>query len=106
MPSPLKRIERSVTVAGRKFSTSFECPCEPNQQHLFEWDGKDAFGRVVVGKLPVTVDIGYVYDGAYLRSQCSRPLIGFRPLVQYEDPLSNWVQRRDRGDISAGYCRV
>ncbi|WP_437528490.1 DNRLRE domain-containing protein [Sorangium sp. So ce726] len=65
VPSPLKRIEVSVAVAGRTFPTSFECPCAPNQEHIFEWDGKDAFGRVVVGKLPVTVDIGYVYDGAY-----------------------------------------
>ena len=36
-------------------------------QHLFSWDGKDAFGRTLEGVQPVTVSIGYVYPAVYMQ---------------------------------------
>ena len=38
------------------------------QNYLFEWDGKDAYGRFLSGKQPVTVKTGYVYPGLYATS--------------------------------------
>ena len=29
-----------------------------NQQHIFTWDGRDAYGRRVQGAVPVTVRVG------------------------------------------------
>ncbi|WP_434046546.1 MULTISPECIES: DNRLRE domain-containing protein [Sorangium] len=65
VPPRLERVEFKVTVAGRTFDFSVDCPCAPDQQYTFEWDGKDMFGRTVPGAQPVTVDIGNVYEGVY-----------------------------------------
>jgi RHS repeat-associated protein len=65
VPPHLERIDFKVTVAGRTFEYSVDCPCSPNQEYMFDWDGKDAFGRTVPGAQPVTVDIEYVYRGVY-----------------------------------------
>ncbi|BBO17806.1 conserved hypothetical protein [Candidatus Brocadia pituitae] len=63
IPASLKSIELEVTVAGRIFTESF-APA-PNLTHLFTWDGNDAYGRTVQGTQPVTVRIGYTYQGVY-----------------------------------------
>src|SRR3990167_6917568 len=62
-PSSLNKIELEVSVAGRKFTRSFD-PL-PNQGYEFVWDGKDAYGRKVQGSRPATVRIGYTYQGIY-----------------------------------------
>ncbi len=36
-----------------------------NQSYDFTWDGKDAYGRTLQGKQPVTVKIGFTYCGSY-----------------------------------------
>ncbi len=63
VPASLKRIELKIAVAGQLVSASFSR--EPNQRYVFTWDGKDAYGRVLYGRQPVTVAIGYVYDAEY-----------------------------------------
>jgi RHS repeat-associated protein len=63
IPASLKRIDLEVSVAGRLFTESF--PALPDQFKKFTWDGKDAYGRLLQGKQPATVRIGYVYDGVY-----------------------------------------
>ncbi len=63
VPSVLKQIELEITVAGRVFKQTF--PATPNQTHSFTWDGQDAYGRTVQGAQPVSIRIGYVYDGYY-----------------------------------------
>jgi len=50
-------------VAGQVFEDSF--PPTPNQQTSFTWDGKDAYGRTVIGIQPVTVLIQYEYQSVY-----------------------------------------
>jgi YD repeat-containing protein len=63
VPSVLKRIELEINVAGRAFKQTF--PAAPDQHHIFEWDGKDGYGRELGGKQPATIRIGYVYDSFY-----------------------------------------
>ena len=63
VPSVLKRIELEITVAGRTSKQTF--PAAPNQTHTFTWDGLDAYGRALQGTQPVSIRIGYVYDGFY-----------------------------------------
>ncbi|AUX41034.1 uncharacterized protein SOCE26_024390 [Sorangium cellulosum] len=62
----LKRIELQIDVAGRTFSPTVACPCGPDQQYTFDWDGRDAFGRLLAGKQPVAVEVRHVYDGLYM----------------------------------------
>ncbi len=52
-----------IEVAGRRFSKQF--PPDPNQSYRFVWDGKDAFGRTVHGRVPAEVELAYFYQGDY-----------------------------------------
>jgi RHS repeat-associated protein len=63
IPASLKRIDLEVLVAGRLLSQSF--PPNPNQTTRFTWDGTDAYGRSLQGNQPVTIRVGYSYDGLY-----------------------------------------
>lgn len=63
LPSSLLRIETRVNIAGRSIVKSFS-PA-PNQVYEYEWDGKDVYGRDVVGRVPVMVTISYVYRSVY-----------------------------------------
>lgn len=63
VPASLKRIELEVLIAGRLVTQSF--PATPNQTTTFTWDGRDAYGRLVQGRQPVRVRVGYVYGGVY-----------------------------------------
>ncbi len=65
VPSPLKRIDLNVTVAGRTFTQTFVSA--PNQSHTFTWDGFDGFQRELMGGQSATVLIDYIYDGFYNR---------------------------------------
>jgi len=59
----LKRIELEISVAGQLFTKTF-AP-EKNQEYIFTWDGKDAYGRSIQGTVPYEVRIGYVYPAIY-----------------------------------------
>ncbi|WP_437967423.1 DNRLRE domain-containing protein [Sorangium sp. So ce260] len=62
----LKRIELQIDVAGRTFSPTITCPCDPDQKYTFDWDGRDGLGRLLAGKQPVAVETRHVYDGLYM----------------------------------------
>ena len=66
LPASLKRIELTVTVAGRTFTQSF--PAQINQSTVFTWDGLDTYGRTMQGKQTAMVRVGNVYDGSYIRT--------------------------------------
>jgi RHS repeat-associated protein len=66
VPSDLKQVDLLVQVAGRSFTQAFPCPCTPNQSFVFQWDGRDGYGRELQGKHPVTVKVSYRFDGSYL----------------------------------------
>ncbi|HYO56161.1 kelch repeat-containing protein [Archangium sp.] len=59
----LLRIQLEIEVAGQFFSQSF--PPTPNQTYTFEWNGRDAYGRLLQGQWPVKTRIGYVYSLIY-----------------------------------------
>jgi RHS repeat-associated protein len=60
VPTPLKRIDVDVLIAGRLFH--FSRPPVPNQSIRFTWDGLDAYGRQVQGSQVAHIQIRYVYD--------------------------------------------
>lgn len=66
VPLSVRRVDVTVSVAGRTFPQSFAPPFAPALTYTFEWDGRDPYGRPLVGKAEATWDIGYVYDTSYL----------------------------------------
>jgi RHS repeat-associated protein len=63
LPPSLKRIELTIQVGGRRFSSSY-LP-NPNQTIPFDWDGIDGNGRRLNGQQRAVVTITYVYDMQY-----------------------------------------
>lgn len=66
VPASLKRIDLEVSVAGHRIRKSFDR--NPNQTYTFEWDGRDGYGRPVLGTYPASVRVGYVYGLVYYAS--------------------------------------
>ncbi len=59
----LRGISLTVAVAGREFMQDFTPSA--NLSTTFTWDGLDAYGRPIQGKVPVVVYVGYSYDAFY-----------------------------------------
>jgi hypothetical protein len=84
------RIVVQISVAGRLFAQTFS-PI-PNLKLKFAWDGKDAYGRFVQGRLPVTIRVGNVYGQMYYTRSERQRLFEEYPNIQ--NSFS-----RDRGEI-------
>lgn len=67
IPASLKRIEANVQVAGLNLNLG-NFPAQTAQATTFTWDGNNAYGQAMQGAQPVTVKIGYVYDGTYQKA--------------------------------------
>ncbi len=76
IPDSLKRIELEIEIAGQIHKQSFD-PL-PDQQYTFTWDGKDAYGRMLKGTQPVSIRVGYVYDGYYQEPADLEKAFGYR----------------------------
>jgi RHS repeat-associated protein len=64
VPPGLKRIVLEVAIAGRQFNETFFATAD--QAFVFSWDGRDAYGRSLRGRQPVSIRVGYVYDPVYM----------------------------------------
>jgi hypothetical protein len=64
VPASLRRAEVEIAVAGERFIEVFTEP-EPNLEHTFTWDGKDAYGRTLQGWQRVDVEVRFVYPRLY-----------------------------------------
>ena len=63
IPDSLKQIKLRISIAGQLHEQSFQPTA--NLYYDFQWDGQDAYGRMVGGSQNATVEIGYVYDATY-----------------------------------------
>lgn len=62
-PASVKQIDLSINIAGRLHEKSFEANASGSYRYL--WDGRDAFGRALIGRQSASVKVGYRYDGVY-----------------------------------------
>lgn len=97
VPDSLKQIFLEVRVAGRVFAESF--PPAPEQSTTFTWDGKDAYGRTLQGKQPVTIRLGYQYQAVYrepAEAAASFGLIGATSISvsRFNGTFTIWQERR------------
>jgi RHS repeat-associated protein len=63
VPASLLQIRLEIRVAGREFIETFSP--QPNLLYTFIWDRKDAYGRTLQGKHPLSVRIDYKYPAVY-----------------------------------------
>ena len=61
--SDMIRVDLQIEVGGRLIEESFE-PV-PNLFHEFQWDGRDAYGRLLQGAQEISIRVGHVYIGTY-----------------------------------------
>jgi RHS repeat-associated protein len=61
VPEGLKSVVAQISVAGQVQNQVLEPAA--NLSASFDWDGKDAFGRLVQGQQRADVSVSYVYDG-------------------------------------------
>ncbi|MCR2805935.1 S-layer homology domain-containing protein [Paenibacillus soyae] len=66
LPDSLRSISATVRIAGRTFTRSF-AP-QPNLSYTFQWDGRDAYGRMLVGSQPYEVTVDYHWNIQYYAS--------------------------------------
>ncbi|WP_261300554.1 S-layer homology domain-containing protein [Paenibacillus andongensis] len=66
VPSSMQGILVKIEIAGKTVYKEF--PAEPNQTYLFQWDGRDAYGRTLTGSYRYKVSIGYKYPVTYYPS--------------------------------------
>jgi YD repeat-containing protein len=62
-PATLSRIRVEVRIAGRLYQAAY-APA-PSLKYSLEWDGKDAYGRIVQGSQPADVRLYYDYAPVY-----------------------------------------
>jgi RHS repeat-associated protein len=80
LPPLLKGVQLQIEVGGRQFERRWEDPTSPissttpyppivpNLSYHFEWDGLDAYGRLVQGRLTATIRVMYIYDFYYYKA--------------------------------------
>jgi RHS repeat-associated protein len=63
LPDSLRRVELTIDIAGRREKRLISRV--PHQTFDHVWDQKDPYGREWQGVVPVSVTVGYVYNGVY-----------------------------------------
>lgn len=63
LPPGVKAIEVEITVAGQQIKKTLEPAASLVEE--FAWDGKDAYGREVIGAQALRWRVGYTYDAVY-----------------------------------------
>ncbi|HPA17853.1 MAG TPA: hypothetical protein PLU30_08895, partial [Verrucomicrobiae bacterium] len=63
VPPELVKVDMTIKVVGRSFESTL-AP-QANVTNVFLWDGLDAYGREVQGRVPIVCQLDYVYPGYY-----------------------------------------
>lgn len=64
VPEGIASVYLGIQAAGQVFQ--YELEPEPDLRHVFRFDGRDAYGRVLQGSVPVTILVAYLYaDSVY-----------------------------------------
>jgi len=75
IPASVMAVTVSVKLAGRVFS--YNVSKLPNQEVTLVWDGVDAYGKRVSGKITAHVTVAYAYQLVYGRSPATSNLRAF-----------------------------
>ena len=67
----IQRVDVRVVIAGQEIREWLLCTddpsneCVPGATVTLSWDGRGAYGRLIQGRQPVTVWVGYTYNAVY-----------------------------------------
>ena len=90
LPTGVQRIDLGITIAGQVFNQTF--PPLPNQQFVFQWDGKDVYGRTLQGKYPSTISRQYIYNAVIIRPLPGSITFGISGDVSFNPPIGSRIQ--------------
>jgi RHS repeat-associated protein len=62
-PSSLQSVDLTIDIFNNHYQQSFTP--QSNLSTTFTWDGKDAYGRTLLGEQMATVRVGYIYRAVY-----------------------------------------
>uniref|UniRef100_UPI00257FA850 PKD domain-containing protein n=1 Tax=Thiothrix sp. TaxID=1032 RepID=UPI00257FA850 len=66
IPSGVEAIQLTISIAGQIIKKSFDP--EPNKTYHFVWNGKDGYGRDIIGSRKASISVGYRYPIIYYSS--------------------------------------
>ncbi|WP_420852207.1 fibronectin type III domain-containing protein [Paenibacillus hamazuiensis] len=90
----LHSIRLEIEVQGKRIVE--DLPITSNQRYLFEWDGKDGYGRSVYGRHPVDVKLTYYYVAQYYEARADWET----SFGQVGAPAESFGRDRENGQIS------
>lgn len=67
LPSGVLTIGLDVSIGGQHLSKHFDAA--PNLKYTYVWDGKDAYGRPMVGTHAANIRVSYTFLASYFRSR-------------------------------------
>ncbi len=113
IPASLEQVRLEVSVAGRKETKTFTP--KANLSYEYVWDRRDAYGREVQGRQPVTIRIGFVY-GLRRYDTPGQFDAAFGKFSRYEGEVigeardentkyASWRTVRDEFDVALGLAR-
>src|SRR5690606_26533673 len=76
IPASMRGASVTVDIAGRRYEAHFDA--EPNQSYVFNWDGRDVYGRPVSGLQTAVVTISHHYPLVYMEA--------------LQDRISSWAR--------------
>jgi RHS repeat-associated protein len=94
--SDIKRVDLRVSIAGTELEKTFAV--ESNKTYSFTWDGKDAFGRTLIGGQNANISVGYVYDTDYSAPSGSERSFALQGSGDSAQPMrvemTNWAEKQ------------
>ncbi len=63
IPASLQNVQVEWTVAGVTHNSTL--PSTSDQSTAMTWDGRDVYGRILIGPRPMRMRVGYTYNGFY-----------------------------------------
>jgi RHS repeat-associated protein len=97
LPPGVRTVELEILVAGQRHAWSLEP--RPGLVHTFDWDGRDAYGRVVHGAQVARVRTGYTYGAVYQEgAELDRSFAqfsGVATVVQARQQVTLWQERTE-----------
>jgi len=92
IPDSLSRIRLEIEVAGQKTVLNF-AP-QTDLAYSYVWDGRDAYGRMLLGKQRIRVKIAYVYRTEYQIWECPQINPAFYSFARYSCKRNRTIPSR------------
>jgi RHS repeat-associated protein len=88
--SRFRAVQVEIQLAGRTIAKEFPAAdVTPGERYTYVWDGRDAYGRPVVGGVSAHIRVGFTYGAVYQLAPGTLP--GVPAVPGGELPSSSWA---------------